>query len=247
MDNAYKVTTQVSTFYVPEASVEVLMPEFEAFVTSWMTKQSNAAAQRTSAAYKFLKDQDLDLKTWLATLLAMPFMSFKPSEKDSKNAEEKELQLLGANGFVKLFGQKWFKLNKLEATEQKGALEAMAFLMFAAIESLGLYKAKTIPHPTELKKTLTVFSKTPKADTQYPMLGLEMLDSVAQESGPQPSTSPIVYDEAPWLASVSDEFIANQTPEHHAKAIKQATEASSVAFVVDPHLAEVYLAWSALK
>ena len=241
MNMDFVVTSKTATFYVPSASVETLMPEFELFVTDWMAKQAaDPRQQNKSAAYKFLKDQQLDIPTVLATLLVAPFMSFKPENTD-------EEYQLGAGAFSKLFATKWFGLKKLDATQQKGALEAMAFLMYAAIESLGLYVAKTIPHPTDGMKTLTVFSVTAKGDTQYPMLGIEMTDAVVEVGGLQPSTSPIVYEEAPWLPSVSDEFIAAQTPEHHAKAIKQATEASSTAFVVDPHLAEVYLAWSALK
>ena len=123
----------------------------------------------------------------------------------------------------------------------------MAFLLYASIESLGLYKAKIITHPTDAMKKLTVLEITEKGDSQYPMLGIDMTDAVIETGGIQPSIEPIVYTEAPWLSSVSDEFIANQTPEHHQKAIVQATIASSTAFVVDEHLAEVYLAWSALK
>jgi len=226
----YTITNMGKTFFVPEFAVEAFLPEFVEGIEKYLTAQSKAQPHKQQNAYKVLSKADLSkANEWLACLLVAPIAQYD----DGRTVGE-----LGLSGFTKYYAKAW----QLQTKENpRDGFEAVIRLIRIFFDANKIVSNKTIRQRGQVEQ-LVVFTLTSLGEQLYPQLELEMADEEHCRIC-QPTTEPIEYMSAPWLPSCGDDHLKFQHEDVEACLANQASDASSVGFVIESSIANVYNDW----
>ena len=237
MSNTYAVPTVVGTYHVSKAAVDTLVPAFVAQWDQWVAGETAKRPQHRARSYTAFTTLDFpDAGQILATILVFPFMVY------GKSTSAEPLSVVS---FVKQYAQDWFNVTSYPAKEAAGVFDVVYGLLRFAADATGMLDFKVQP-VLGSQFDLYVPVVTPAGAALYEALGIEIDAHSFTSTSAQPATAPISYDAVPWVDGLSQSFVDAQSEEVNASFIAAATAASSVPFVIDPYLAEAYLAWKAL-
>ena len=226
----YTVVNAGQTFFVPKFGVDAFLPEFVEGLESYLAAQSLIKPQHQHSAYRVLSTQGIDnADQWLAALLIAPLATADDGYKTTE---------LGIAGFTKYYAKAW---NLFDPKRPRDGYEAVLRIIRTFFTTTKLVEDYTVRSRGNVEQQVN-FRLTELGKRLYPELKIEVADE-DNSAAREPSTQPIEYMSAPWLASVDRRHAEMQHPDVEQRLADQATAASSVGFVIPENIVEVYIDW----
>jgi hypothetical protein len=237
MPNSYVVPTPNGNFFVCKEAIDALLP---AFVEQWQQWVDKAAAKemryRARPTEAFLTLEFPDAGQILSTCLMLPFMKYGDGINPSPQS---------VCAFAKLYAKSWFDVDSYPQAQRPAIFDVVYGLLRFVADSTGMIEFEVQP-VIGSRFNLTLAVVTEAGIPLYEELNIEADEVLSDTAALQPSKFPITYDSVPWVRGLNKAFRERQTDEVNASFINAANAASSVPFVIDPYLAEAFLAWKAL-